>query len=246
MIFKRLLLVWAVANFLLVGLVSWLAGGWYLGWHTSPLISALAELGFIMLPNLVLPLLFLRFGWAEPARSLADAFGWQWHGWRSLLAGIAGFILCLLFLKVEVSLLGDSIPYNLPGAQTAGGPVTIRTPADGLMVLGLLAGLLALVVITVAAEETMFRGLIQTQAGRQYGASIGLLLAMVLFGLRHLPADIFYGQAWHATAQMWLSRQVQLYSLALALGLVRHYGKSTFSSAILHGLVYITALFGLG
>lgn len=243
---KRILWVWVLANFLLVGLISWLAGGWYLSWQTSPVIGALAELGLIMLPNLVLPLLILRFGWAEPVRSLREAVGWQWHGWRSLLTGIMGFVIFLLFLKIEVYLLGDSIPYNLPGVQPTGGPITINTLADVFLVLGVLAGVLALVAITVAGEETMFRGLIQTQAGRRYGLGIGLLLAMALFGLRHLPADIFYGQAWHATPQMWLSRQVQLYSLALALGLVRHYGKSTFSSAIMHGLVYITALFGLG
>ncbi len=243
---KRILLVWVLANFLLISIVSWLAGGWYLGWHTSPVIGALAELGLIMLPNLVLPLLLLRFGWAEPVRSLREAVGWQWHGWRSLLSGVMGFVIFLLFLRIEVYFLGDSIPYNLPGVQPAGGPITIRTPADVILVLGALVGVLVLVAITVAGEETMFRGLIQTQAGRRYGLDIGLLLAMALFGLRHLPADIFYGQAWHATPQMWLSRQAQLYSLALALGLVRQYGKSTFTSAILHSLVYITALFGLG
>jgi membrane protease YdiL (CAAX protease family) len=92
----------------------------------------------------------------------------------------------------------------------------------------------------------MFRGWIQTQAGKQYGPWIGLLLGAILFGLRHLPADLFYAQVWQATPQMWVSRQVQLYLVALGLGLARHYGKSTYASAIMHALVFIMALFGLG
>ena len=53
---------------------------------------------------------------------------------------------------------------------------------------------LVFVVIIVVGEETMFRGWIQTQAGKRYGVWAGLLLSVVLFGLRHLPADLFYAQ----------------------------------------------------
>jgi len=44
---------------------------------------------------------------------------------------------------------------------------------------------------------------------------------------------------------MWLSRQLQLYLAAICLGLARHLGKSTYASAITHGLVFAIALFGL-
>jgi len=37
-----------------------------------------------------------------------------------------------------------------------------------------------------------------------------------------------------------------LYLVALFLGLARHFGKSTYASAIMHGLVFAVALFGLG
>lgn len=110
----------------------------------------------------------------------------------------------------------------------------------------MLLGLLAFVMITVAGEETMFRGWIQTQVGKRYGVWVGLLVSVVLFGLRHLPADLFYAQIWQATPQMWLSRQLQLYLVAICLGLARHLGKSTYASAIMHGLVFVVALFGLG
>lgn len=92
----------------------------------------------------------------------------------------------------------------------------------------------------------MFRGWIQTQVGERYGAWVGLGVGALLFGLRHLPADLFYGRVWEATPRMWSSRQAQLYLGALLLGLARHLGRSTYASAIMHGLIFVVALFGLG
>lgn len=92
----------------------------------------------------------------------------------------------------------------------------------------------------------MFRGLIQTQFGKQYGELFGLLSAALLFGLRHLPNDIFYARIWQASPQMWLSRQIQLYISALVFGLARHFSKSTYASVIAHGLYLFVILFGLG
>jgi membrane protease YdiL (CAAX protease family) len=243
-VLKRILIVWAIANFAIVGLISWLAGGWYTGWSVSPVVGGLVELGLIMVPNLLLPILVLRYWWSEPIGDLREALGWRWSGWRSLLAGIVAFFSFYALLKVVVALTGESIPYNLPGATGEGIP--IRQASDILKILGLLLGLAAFVVLTVAGEETMFRGWIQTQTGKRYGAWVGLLAGAILFGLRHLPADLFYAQVWQATPQMWLARQVQLYLVALCLGLARHFGKSTYSSAITHGLVFVVALFGLG
>ena len=240
----RVVIVWAVANFGLVGLAAWLAGGWYLGWPVTPVVGALAELGLIMLPNLLLPMLVLRYWWPEPVTSIRAALGWRGSGRRSLLAGLLAFLAFYLLLKAEVAWLGGSIPYNLPGAATEG--IAIRSLADVGAVLGILLALAGFVTLTVAGEETMFRGLVQTQVGRRYGPWAGLLLGALLFGLRHLPADLFYAQVWQASAPMWLSRQVQLYSLALGLGLARHFGKSLYASATMHGLVFVVALFGLG
>jgi len=243
-VLKRILIIWVIANFATVGLVSWMAGEWYIGWHGSPVIGMLAELGLIMVPNLILPILVLRYWWPEPVGSIGDALGWQWNGWRSLVSGILTFVFFYVLIKVVVWLVGGSIPYNLPGAT--GGGITINGPLDALKILGVLLGLLTFVVITIVGEETMFRGWIQTQIGKRYGVWIGLLVGAVLFGLRHLPADLFYAQIWQATPQMWLSRQLQLYLGAICLGLARHFGKSTYASAIMHGLVFAVALFGLG
>jgi membrane protease YdiL (CAAX protease family) len=241
---RRVLIIWAVANFVVVGLTSWIAGGWYLGWHVSPVIGALAELGLIMVPNLVLPILVLRYGRSEPVSGIRAALGWQWHGWRSLLSGMLAFVAFYVLTRAIVRWVGPGIPYHLPGAGGEGTP--IRQFSDVLKVLGMLLGLLALVFLTVAGEETMFRGCIQTQVGDRYGAVVGLLAGAALFGLRHLPADLFYARAWQATPQMWLSRQAQLYLGAICLGLARHLGKSTYASAIAHALVFVVALFGWG
>lgn len=238
---KRILITWFVANFVIAGLASWLASGWYLGWDLSTTAGMLAELGLIILPNLLLPVLVLRFWWPERVPSIRQVLGWRWNGWRSLLTGGIAFLAVFLLLRAIVALVGESIPYHLPGAGGEG--IALHGLGEIIAVLLSLAGF---VIFTVAGEETMFRGWIQTQMGQHYGTWIGLLIGMLLFGLRHLPADLFYARAWQATPQMWLSRQLQLYLLALCLGLARHYGKSTYASAITHALVLIVALLGLG
>jgi len=243
---KRILIVWAIANFAIVGLASWLAGGWYIGWYTSPTSVMVAELGLIMLPNLIVPLLVLRYWWPEQVDSVRDALGWRWNGWRSLGFSLLAFVIWYVLLGVITRLVGGSIPYHMPGTTGEGVAIAINSLWDVLTILSLLFGVLAFVVITIIGEETMFRGLVQTQMGKRYGTWAGLLMGAVLFGLRHLPADLFYARIWQATPQMWLSRQLQLYVGALCLGLARYFGKSTYASAMTHGLLFVVALLGLG
>jgi membrane protease YdiL (CAAX protease family) len=238
MILRRILLAWLVANFLIIGAVSWLSGGWYLGWPTSPAIVMLAEVGLIMLPNLLLPVLTLRYWWPVQIDDVKSALGWKWNGWRLVIIGIAAFLMAYILTFIVNRLVGESIPYNQPGVD---GGIQVQNLTG---VIGLLLGLLAFTLMTVLAEETMFRGWIQTQVGKRYGVWAGLVLAALLFGLRHLPADVYYAHLWHATNRMWLSRQLQLYIGAGFLGLARHYGQSTFASAIMHFLLLILALFG--
>ena len=228
---KRILLVWFVANFLIAGVVALLTGGWYLHW---PMFGGMgAELALIILPNLILPPILLRYAWPVPVESLRKALGWQWHGWRPILVGVITFVIYLI-LSIPLShILGSSIPYSLPGE---GGPIT------GL------AGLLALflffifIILTVTGEETMFRGLVQTQVSEHYGVWVGMILTVLLFGLRHLPADIFYAHIWHATPHMWLARQADLYLAAVLLSLARYFGRSTFASATMHCLLFLFIL----
>lgn len=191
---KRILIIWAIANFAIVGLVSWMAGWWHIGWHVSPVIGMLAELGLIMVPNLLLPILVLRYWWPEPVDSIRETLGWQWNDCCSLISGILTLVSIYVMIKVVVVLVGSSIPYNLPGAT--GGGIAIKEPLDVLKILGVLLGLLAFVIITIVGEETIFRGLIQTQTGRLYGVWPGLQVGVILFRLPHLPADLFYAQIW--------------------------------------------------
>lgn len=233
---KRIVLVWFTANFLIVGLVSWLAGEWYLGW--SLLGGLLAELGLIMMPNFLLAVLLLRRWWPVRIHDLRGALGWRWRGRRTAFVGVGAFVVALAISSGITRLLGEPIPYDLPGGSGIG-------PVESLpALLGLLALLLLMIFVTVLGEETMFRGLIQTQLGRKYGWIAGLLAGTVLFGLRHLPADLFYSRAWSATPQMWLSREIQLYSGALVFGLARQVGRSTYASAIAHALFLLLVLFG--
>lgn len=223
---KRIVLTWFAANFLIAGLAALLTGGWYL--RLPPLPSMGAELGLIILPNLILPLLLLRYAWPAPIASLRQALGWQWGGWRPVLAGMAAMAALWALSTPIGKALGPGIPYNLPGS-------TPITGAAGLLFLPVYA---AFVVITVAGEETMFRGLIQTQVGARYGTWLGVGLAIALFGLRHLPADIFFAHLWNATPRMWLAREVDLYLAAVLLSLARHFGRSTYASATMHLLIF--------
>jgi hypothetical protein len=151
----RLLAVWFVANFLIVGAASALAGEWYLGWKSRPL-GILAELGLIQLPNLLLPLWLLRRGRPQSFGDLWDVLGWRWASWRTHAAGVIAFALSLGLSVGFSSVLGEPIPYHLPGE---GGGIA----ANSLLALfGLLLFLLLFVGLTTVAEETMFRVLIQT------------------------------------------------------------------------------------
>jgi membrane protease YdiL (CAAX protease family) len=232
--FARILIVWFVANFFGIGVVCALAGEWYLAWH--PLATMLAELGLIMLPNLLLPVLALRYWWPEPVGSIRDALGWRWNGWRCAAVGTTAFVLTFGLSAVIASCFGGSIPYQLPGRESIS-----AQSLEGL--LGVLLLLSSMIAVTVAGEETMFRGLVQTQVGARHGRWWGLLLGALLFGLRHLPADLFYARAWAATPQMWLTRQIQLYSGALLFGLARYLGRSTYAPAIAHACYWLLMLF---
>jgi len=224
---KRILLIWFLANFALAGVFRLVTGFWYL--QLPPIPGRIAELGLIVLPNLFLPVLLLRYGWGKPVPDIPQALGWERRGWRPIGIGVVAFFIYMLLSAVLSNMLEPGIPYNSPGE---GGAI------EGMA--GLLALLLyiVLVAVTVLGEETMFRGGIRTQIGRSYGAGMGVLPAVVLFGLRHLPDGIFYASAWHATQQMWLSRQADPYPGAVRLGLARCFGKSTCASAVMHALIF--------
>jgi membrane protease YdiL (CAAX protease family) len=228
---KRILLVWFLANFVLSGVFALLTGGWYL---RLPMVTGMiAEISLVILPNLILPILLLRFAWPVPVENLRSALGWQRNGWRPILVGATAFAVYLGLNILSSNTLGSGIQYSLPGQ---GGGIS------GLAGLLFLFFFIALVLITVAGEETMFRGLIQTQVSQHYGVWIGILLTIILFGLRHLPADIFYANVWQATPRMWLARQVDLYLAAVALSLARYFGRSTYASATMHLLLFIFIL----
>lgn len=105
---RRILAAWLVANFLIVGTVSWLVGGWYLGWQSSPAVIMLAELGLIMMPNLLIPVLILRSWWPESVGDLREALGWQWNGGRAVIFGIAAFLVALLLMAIINRLVGEN------------------------------------------------------------------------------------------------------------------------------------------
>src|SRR5574342_1192051 len=108
---KRILLAWSVANFVVAGAAALLTGGWYLRW--PPLVRMVAELGLIILPNLLIPIFVLRYAWPVPVAGLRQALGWQWNGWRPLIVGAAAFATYLALSTPLTNILGPGIPYAL-------------------------------------------------------------------------------------------------------------------------------------
>jgi len=96
---KRILIVWFAANFALAGLFALLTGSWYLRLPTF--VEMGAELGLVMLPNLLFPILLLRCGWPIPVSDLRLALGWQWKGWRPIIIGVIAFVIYWTFAKMN-------------------------------------------------------------------------------------------------------------------------------------------------
>lgn len=219
-----ILLLWAVANFGPHLVVYLLSGQPY---FALPLyIGIPIEVGLMAL-NLGLPVRWLR----QRGTRWREGLAWRWQGRRTWLWGLGGLAISLMWSWV-VTLL---IP--VPGAGSTEGRAY---PFP--QVLLVFAGLLILWAVTVIGEEGMFRGWMQTQLEARGRTGLSIVLPALLFGLRHLPLDLYEG---HAGFAGWAARLVELYGLALLIGLVRWRTRSVASTAILHGVVWWLVIFGL-
>ena len=101
---KRILIVWLVANFLVVGIAAWVAEGWYLGWGLIP--GIVAELALIMIPNLLLPMVVVRCWWPEPVTNIRQSLGWVWNGWRAIITGVVAVAASVPLSKAVEAVAG--------------------------------------------------------------------------------------------------------------------------------------------
>lgn len=220
-----LLLLWAVANFgpyLLVYLFSgqpfYQALPEVLGWPV--------EVGLLAL-NLGLPLWWLR----RRGIPWRDGLAWRWQGQRSWLWGLGGLAVTLIW--------GWVVTLLIPVPQVSSGEGQVY-PLPQLLLL--LLGLLALWGAAIVGEEGMFRGWMQTQLEASGPTWLSILLPALLFGLRHLPLDLYTG---HAGLAGWAARLLELYGWALVLGLIRWHTHSIAPTVILHGALWPLVIVGL-
>ncbi|MCW4036741.1 MAG: CPBP family intramembrane metalloprotease [Candidatus Bathyarchaeota archaeon] len=187
----------------------------------------LAESSIMML-NLVLPLwIVLKSGGGLEA--LRDRIAWRRYGIRTYGWAVVGLLLGFVAVPYGVSwLFGPSFPY--------GEGVALRLPEDWPVLLLMVF----LILVSTLGEEVMFRGYIQTGLEEVYGPMRGVLIPVALFSLRHLPADLYWGQG--ASIFQWASRLVQIWSLAFVFGLVRLRSRSTVSTWVMHLLGYLTVI----
>jgi len=209
-----LLSVWFIANFvphLLLFLLTRKTS------YQLDITKTVATESSIALLNLLLPVIAL--GCFLPRRaSILQELGWQWSGWPTVWIGLMGFVAFMTTALIMQRTIGT--PLSSPGEQAS-----LR---EFIMASALL------LVLTPVAEEMMFRGYIQTALTKIYGVWVGILFTALLFGLRHLPMDLYNGIVQRAPLSAWLSRMLQLYIGALLFGIVRHWARSTWASWIMH------------
>ena len=225
------LLAWAVANG--VPHLAVRAAGRRIHYELPTLASIMLVENGIMLMNLAaavwlasLPAVGVA-GAAGGSRSVWSALGWRFDA-VAMFWGLAG----LAAVTVWSGLVGRLTP-----RQIIYGPLSARSGRGG-------AAFAALSLLTLPAlcEETMFRGLIQGATGRAFGPVVGIALAAALYGLRHLPADLYWARVHGARWPGWLNRILELYGAAIIFGLARHLSGSTFASWIAHeGMAVVIA-----
>ena len=216
-----ILLLWAVANFgphLLIYLVF--SKPYF---ALPPYLEVPAEVGLMAL-NLGLPLWWLR----QRGIPWRDGLAWRWEGRRSLAWGLGGLAAFLTWAWI----ISRLIPVTEAGTEGQAYPFP--------QVLLVFADLLALWVAAIAGEEGMFRGWMQTQLEVRGQVWLSILLPALLFGLRHLPLDLYEG---HAGVAGWSARLLELYGLALILGLIRRRSRSIAPTVVLHGVLWWLVVF---
>lgn len=222
-----LLTGWLIANFI-PHLVVFLATGKI--YYQLPAVWMIVAESSIMLLNLLLPMFALRYIFKQTSNTLSN-LGWRWNGWRTVWIGFFGFFVYLVVAIGTQQLIGD--PVSTPGQN-------FTSYWELTMAMVLLLGLNA------AAEETMFRGWIQTTLTQDYGIWVGIGFTALLFGIRHLPMDLYGGLSQHAPTSAWISRMLQLYIGAVVFGFVRHRAKSTWASWIMHeGFLLMIVFLGI-
>jgi membrane protease YdiL (CAAX protease family) len=222
-----LLVVWLIANFV-PHLGVFLATG--KTYYQLPALWMIVAESSIMVLNLVLPIVALRHVFKQTS-DISVGLGWRWTGWRPLWIGLLGFLVFLLVTVATQQLIGD--PLSTPGLR-------FENLAE------LMLAMVLLLAVTAAAEETMFRGWIQTTLTRDYGVWLGVGITALLFGLRHLPMDLYAGLSQRAPVSAWTSRMVQLYLGALVFGIVRYRAGSTWAPWIVHeGFLLLIVLLGV-
>ena len=217
-----LLSAWFIANFIPHAIILILTGKLY--YQLTP-IKAITVEASIMLLNLTLPLAILHSSSPQIFQIFRN-LGWQWKGLPTLQAGLIGFITLIIIMISTQRLIGN--PLSPPKIQL--------TPRETLLTAVLL------LTLTPIAEETMFRGYIQTTLTQHYGPWIGIIGQALMFGLRHLPMDIYSGLTQRAPLSAWVSRIIQLYSCGIILGAARHWADSIWASWIVHEFLIILML----
>lgn len=212
------ILGWAIANGLPHLIVHAAARRTYYQLPTLTLVM-IAE-NSIMLLNLGAAVVVARAAAGE--RSLWETLGWRFDA-VAVFWGLAGFAATMVWSGLVGRVTPRRIIY---------GPMSARcTRADAAFAA------VSLLLLPALCEETMFRGLIQGELSRLLGPGLGIALAALLFGLRHLPADLYWARVHSVRWPGWLNRLLELYGGAVIFGFARHLSGSTFAPWIAHQCV---------
>jgi membrane protease YdiL (CAAX protease family) len=146
---------------------------------------------------------------------------WRSLGWRPIaFSGAVGALLAGPLLALSVGLLGSALrtpEINLPFEQMLGSRGTI-------VLLGTLV-----VILGPASEELAFRGLLMPLLIRSIGATAGVVVTGIIFGVVHGPE------------YQWSWQYMLLISLVgCAFGWAKYKTQSTMTSAFMHATFNLT------
>lgn len=220
-----LLGLWLVANVGPYLLVFLLTGQPF--YQALPLAQGLPIEAGLQALNLLLPLWWLRWR----GRSLQTGIAWRRPDWRSAWWALLGLAVTLLW--------GSVLTWLAPGTAPTSAGGEPYPPSTLLLVLH---GLVGLWLVTVAGEEVMFRGWMQTQLARRGPGWFAFLLPWLLFGLRHVPLQVYEG--WTGPAGL-AANLLFLYGWAAVVGALRWRTGSIAAPLLLHGALWWLVIVGL-
>lgn len=146
---------------------------------------------------------------------------------RGMLVTLAVMFLFIVFAldALLTNPIADLFQLSLESEREQGIESEIVEAKENHWLTGLWAVMIIGIMVPIA-EETMYRGVIQTYLVKRWGAVVGILLTSFWFALIHIDVALF----------------VPLFVIGVGLGVIRHQFQSLWGAILLHSLNNLTSV----